>query len=57
MFENIFKNPEIHRLKYYILFMAVCICVYTYAGLTGWKYTGTNSEKWAPDGQSRHYHK
>jgi hypothetical protein len=56
MFENLFKNPEVRNLKYFMAFIAICICMYAYAGATGWKYFGTNTEKWSPDGASGHQH-
>jgi hypothetical protein len=47
---------DLLKLKYYLLFLALALGVFVYAGLTGRRYIGSDSSKWTPSGQQR-YHK
>jgi hypothetical protein len=48
---------DLLKLKYYLLFLALALGVFVYAGLTGRRYLGSDSSKWAPSGQQQRYHK
>jgi hypothetical protein len=50
-------KKDLLKLKYYLLFLAVALGVFVYAGLTGRRYTGSDSSKWSPAGQQQRYHK
>lgn len=52
---NDMKNAK-KILTIYSICLGLIVMVYVYAGAVGWKFFGTNTEKWSPKGE-KGYHK
>jgi hypothetical protein len=50
------KKSDLYRVKYYLVFLGMLLVMFVYAGVTGWKILGTESEKWSPK-EEKGYHK
>jgi hypothetical protein len=50
------KKSDLQRIKYYLVFLGLAAILFVYAGVTGWKIFGTDSEKWSPK-HEKGYHK
>lgn len=51
------NRNELFRLKYYFLWLIVLFSGFIYAGLTGRRILGSDSQKWAPEQHAKGYHK
>jgi hypothetical protein len=47
---------EYSKIKIYIVAVGLLMSLYIYAGVTGWKFFSSNTEKWQPT-EDRKYHK
>lgn len=57
IFHHMVMNKQgLYRIKYYLIILGTVTVVYIYAGLSGWKIFGTNTEQWTPEEQ-KGYHK
>ncbi|MCR6638301.1 MAG: hypothetical protein NVV82_04725 [Sporocytophaga sp.] len=43
------------KLRNYLIILAILLSIYLYAALTGWKFFGSNSEKWSPKQEKGHH--
>jgi hypothetical protein len=41
---------ELFRLKYAIVVIVICLGVFTYAGLSGWRFIGSDATAWEKEG-------
>jgi hypothetical protein len=49
-------KKDLLKLKYFLLFLALSVGLFVYAGLSGRRYTGSDTSKWSPQEQ-KDYHK
>ncbi|MFN3403813.1 MAG: hypothetical protein ACK40G_06940 [Cytophagaceae bacterium] len=49
------NKDDLKKMKYLLVFFGIVFSVYIYAGVAGWKFFGSNSEKWAPQGEKGHH--
>jgi hypothetical protein len=53
---NMFTLKDLWGLKYMVVYSLLIIGLFAYAGATGWKIFGSNTEKWEADGPGNHSH-
>ncbi len=46
---------EYLKVKWLVGLMFICILLFIYAGMTGWRLLGSSAEKWAPEGHKNNH--